>query len=83
MLKKILGVVLIVLGAGLAFAFFTSTADETQDAHFNKAVYVQDALIHAENEGKVIIVPGKPALLKKLPILNSGFPWKHLCWYVQ
>ena len=65
MLKKILGVVLIVLGAGLAFAFFTSTADETQAAHFNKAVYVQDALTHAENEGKVIIVPGKPVLFKK------------------
>ena len=65
MLKKIIGVVLMVLGFFLAFAFFTSTDDEKQTAYFNKAVYVQDARVHAENEGKIVIISGKPVLLKK------------------
>ena len=57
--KKIIGIVLIVIGLFCAFGAFSvnSSAPETAEVIGN-AVYVSDGKVLPENEGKVVIVPG-------------------------
>lgn len=57
--KKIIGIILILVGLFCVFGAFSvnAGAPETAEAISN-AVYVSDGKVLAENEGKVVIVPG-------------------------
>ena len=60
MAKKIIGIVLVIIGLFTAFLGVKamSQAPEAADK-LEAAVYVADAKIYPENEGKIVIVPGK------------------------
>lgn len=60
MSKKIIGIVLIVIGLFTAF-LGVKAMNQAPEANekLQNAVYVADAKIYPENEGKVVIVPGK------------------------
>ena len=70
MAKKIIGIVLIVIGLFTAFLGFKAMgqAPEAEDKLKN-AVYVADAKVYPENEGKIVIVPGK--IEAKLPLVDK------------
>ena len=60
MAKKIIGIVLIVIGVFTAFLGFKAMSQAPEAAEkLEAAVYVADAQVYPENEGKVVIVPGK------------------------
>ena len=60
MAKKIIGIVLIVIGVFTAFLGFKAMSQAPEAAEkLEAAVYVADAKVYPENEGKVVIVPGK------------------------
>ena len=60
MSKKIIGIVLIVIGVFTAFLGFKAMSQAPEAAEkLEAAVYVADAKVYPENEGKVVIVPGK------------------------
>ena len=60
MAKKIIGIVLIVCGLFSAFLGFKAMSQAPEAAEkLEAAVYVADAKVYPENEGKVVIVPGK------------------------
>ncbi len=60
MAKKIIGIVLIVIGVFTAFLGLKAMSQAPEAAEkLEAAVYVADAKVYPENEGKVVIVPGK------------------------
>ena len=60
MAKKIIGIVLIIIGLFTAFLGFKAMSQAPEAAEkLEAAVYVADAKVYPENEGKVVIVPGK------------------------
>ena len=60
MSKKIIGIVLIVIGVFTAFLGLKAMSQAPEAAEkLESAVYVADAKVYPENEGKVVIVPGK------------------------
>lgn len=82
--KKMIGIVLIVIGLFCVFGAFSvnSGAPETAEVISN-AVYVSDGKVLPENEGKVVIVPGMldaaPFVDKETGIaLSSAVAWRHV-----
>ncbi len=82
--KKIIGIVLIVIGLFCVFGAFSvnSGAPETAEVISN-AVYVSDGKVLPENEGKVVIVPGTldaaPFVDKETGIaLSSAVAFRHV-----
>lgn len=70
MAKKIIGIVLIVIGLFTAFLGVKAMNQAPEAAEkLENAVYVADAKIHPENEGKVVIVPGK--IEAQLPLVDK------------
>lgn len=60
MAKKIIGIVLIAIGIFTAFFGVKAMNDAPEAAEkLESAVYVADAKVYPENEGKLVIVPGK------------------------
>ena len=60
MAKKIIGIVLIIIGLFTAFLGFKAMSQAPEAVEkLEEAVYVADAKVYPENEGKVVIVPGK------------------------
>ena len=60
MLKKIIGIVLIVIGLFTAFLGVKAMNQAPEAVEkLESAIYVEDAKVYPENEGKVVIVPGK------------------------
>ena len=60
MAKKIIGIVLIIIGLFTAFLGFKAMSQAPEAVEkLEAAVYVADAKVYPENEGKVVIVPGK------------------------
>ncbi len=60
MAKKIIGIVLIFIGLFTAFLGLKAMSQAPEAAEkLESAVYVADAKIYPENEGKIVIVPGK------------------------
>ena len=60
MAKKIVGIALIVFGLFSAFLGLKAMSQAPEAAEkLEAAVYVADAKVYPENEGKVVIVPGK------------------------
>ena len=83
-MKKIIGIVLIVIGLFCVFGAFSvnSGAPETAEVISN-AVYVSDGKVLPENEGKVVIVPGAldaaPFVDKETGIaLSSAVAFRHV-----
>ena len=70
MSKKIIGIVLIVIGLFTAF-LGVKAMNQAPEANekLKNAVYVADAKIYPENEGKVVIVPGK--IEAELPLVDK------------
>jgi len=57
--KRIIGIVLIVIGLFCVFGAFSVNSDAPETAEvIGNAVYVSDGKVLPENEGKVVIVPG-------------------------
>ena len=57
--KKIIGIILILVGIFCVFGAFSVNAGAPETAEtIRNAVYVSDGKVLAENEGKVVIVPG-------------------------
>ena len=82
--KKIIGIVLIMIGLFCVFGAFSvnSGAPETAEVIGN-AVYVSDGKVLPENEGKVVIVPGMldaaPFVDRETGIaLSSAVAWRHV-----
>lgn len=70
MAKKIIGIVLIVIGLFTAFLGVKAMNQAPEAAEkIENAVYVADAKIYPENEGKVVIVPGK--IEAQLPLVDK------------
>ena len=70
MAKKIIGIVLIVIGLFTAFLGVKAMNQAPETAEkLKEAVYVADAKIYPENEGKVVIVPGK--IETELPLVDA------------
>ena len=60
MSKKIIGIVLIVIGVFTAFLGLKAMSQAPEAAEkLEAAVYVADSKVYPENEGKIVIVPGK------------------------
>ncbi|MBQ4348066.1 MAG: hypothetical protein IJC79_00425 [Clostridia bacterium] len=69
MAKKIIGIVLIVIGVFTAFLGIKAMGQAPETAEkLKEAVYVADAKIYPENEGKIVIVPGK--IEAELPLVD-------------
>lgn len=69
MAKKIIGIVLIVIGIFTAFLGVKAMNDAPEAAEkLESAVYVSDAKVYPENEGKIVIVPGK--IEAELPLVD-------------
>ena len=70
MSKKIIGIVLIVIGLFTAFLGVKAMNQAPEAAgKLENAVYVADAKIHPENEGKLVVVPGK--IEAELPLVDK------------
>ena len=70
MAKKIIGIVLIVIGVFTAFLGVKAMKQAPEAAQkLKEAVYVADAKIYPENEGKIVIVPGK--IDAELPLIDA------------
>ena len=52
-------IIFIVIAIILAIVGFSSTNTSKQTDVISKAVYVEDGKVLPENEGKIVIVPGK------------------------
>ena len=69
MAKKIIGIALIIIGLFTAFLGFKAMSQAPEAAEkLKEAVYVADAKVYPENEGKVVIVPGK--IEAELPLVD-------------
>ena len=70
MSKKIIGIVLIVIGLFTAFLGVKAMNQAPEAAgKLESAIYVEDAKVYPENEGKVVIVPGK--IEAELPLVDK------------
>lgn len=70
MAKKIVGIVLIVCGLFSAFLGLKAMSQAPEAAEkLEAAVYVADAKVYPENEGKIVIVPGK--IEARLPLVDE------------
>lgn len=65
MLKRIIGVILAVIGLVLGYSLMNSTESESQAAALKNAVYLETAKVLPENEGKVVILKGSLTMLEK------------------
>ena len=85
MLKKIIGVILAVIGIVLGYSMFTSTEDETRAAWLKEAVYLSKPEVLPANEGKVVVISGRPVLLEKAadPDLGIRFTSPFVRRYVE
>jgi hypothetical protein len=88
MLKKIIGIVLVVIGAGLGFLLFRDDGDKVKASMMKDAVYAENGKVLPANEGKVVIVPGgKPVMLERAVdkdlnlAFNTPFIKRHLQIY--
>lgn len=83
MIKRIIGVVLSVIGLVLGYSLLTSTESESQAAALKNAVYLENAKILPENEGKVVILKGSLTLLEKArdPKFGLIFDSPYVCRY--
>lgn len=87
MLKKIIGIVLVVIGAGLGFLLFRDDGDKLKASMMKDAVYAENGKVLPANEGKVVIVPGKPVMLERAVdkdlnlAFNTPFIKRHLQIY--
>ena len=87
MLKKIIGIVLVVIGAGLGFLLFRDDGNKVKASMMKDAVYVENGKVLPANEGKVVIVPGKPVMLERAVdkdmnlAFNTPFIKRHLQIY--
>ena len=69
MAKKIIGIVLIIIGLFTSFLGFKAMSQAPEAVEkLESAVYVADAKIYPENEGKIVIVPGK--IEAELPLVD-------------
>lgn len=69
MAKKIIGIVLVIIGLFTAFLGVKAMKQAPEAAEkLKEAVYVADAKIYPENEGKIVIVPGKIEV--ELPLVD-------------
>lgn len=69
MAKKIIGIVLVAIGIFTAFLGVKAMNQAPEAAEkLKEAVYVADAKIYPENEGKLVIVPGK--IEAELPLVD-------------
>ena len=73
--KSIIFIALAVLLGGVGF-FSMNTSKQT-DA-ISKAVYVQDGKVLPENEGKIVIVPGKVEVTEPFVDTLTGVPIPHI-----
>jgi hypothetical protein len=75
MFRKIGGIILLVIGVGLGFLFFTSDEFDKQTAGYANAVYLTDNKLVPQNEGKIIIIAGTPLVKKGVvdPLYNIKF----------
>ena len=64
MLKKIIGIILVIIGAGLGFLLFMNNDDKTRESMMKDAVYVENGKLLKTNEGRIVIVTGKPVMLE-------------------
>ena len=70
MAKKIIGIVLVIIGLFTAFLGGKAMKQAPEVAEkLKEAVYVADAKIYPENEGKIVIVPGK--IKAELPLVDK------------
>lgn len=70
MAKKIIGIVLVIIGLFTAFLGVKAMKQAPEAAvKLKEAVYVADAKIYPENEGKIVIVPGK--IEAELPLVDT------------
>lgn len=70
MAKKIIGIVLVIIGLFTAFLGVKAMKQAPEAAEkLKEAVYVADAKIYPENEGKIVIVPGK--IDAELPLVDK------------
>ena len=70
MAKKIIGIVLVIIGLFTAFLGVKAMKQAPEAAEkLKEAVYVADAKIYPENEGKIVIVPGK--IEAELPLVDA------------
>ncbi|MBQ4267424.1 MAG: hypothetical protein IJB93_04450 [Clostridia bacterium] len=69
MAKKIIGIVLIVIGVFTAVLGIKAMGQAPEsEEKLKNAVYVADAKVYPENEGKIVIVPGK--IEAELPLVD-------------
>lgn len=59
MLKKIIGIVLVVIGAGLGFLLFRDDGNKVKASMMKDAVYAENGKVLPANEGKVAIFPNR------------------------
>ena len=64
MFRKIGGIILLVIGVGLGFLFFTTDEFDKQEAGYRDAVYLTDHKILPQNEGKIVAFTGTPVVKK-------------------
>ena len=82
--KKIIGIVLIVIGLFCVFGAFSVNSGAPKTAEvIGNAVYVSDGKVLPKNEGKVVIVPGMldaaPFVDRETGIaLSSAVAWRHV-----
>ena len=82
--KKIIGIVLIVIGLFCVFGAFSVNSGAPKTAEvISNAVYVSDGKVLPENEGKAVIVPGMldaaPFVDQETGIaINSAVAWRHV-----
>ena len=87
MFKKIIGIILVVIGAGLGFLLFRDDGDKVKGTMMKDAVYAENGKVLPSNEGKVVIVPGKPVMLERAVdtdlnlAFNTPFIKRHLQIY--
>ena len=72
------GIIFIVIAIILAVVGFSSKDTSKQTDAISKAVYVENGKILPENEGKIVIVPGKAEATEPLVDTLTGVPIPHI-----
>ena len=72
------GIIFIVIAVVLAIAGFSSMNTSNQTDAISKAVYVEDGKVLPENEGKIVIVPGKAEVTEPFVDTLTGVPIPHI-----
>ena len=85
MLKKIIGIILVIIGAGLGFLLFMDNNDKTRESMMKDAVYVENGKLLKTNEGRIVVVTGKPVMLEGAvdTDLNLSFNTPFICRHLQ